>query len=165
MEQQAVITIGGIALPIGATAAEMVDQVTTEVKLAPIRFSFDFRMVRFTCNCEDLADGTVRVRVAARVGIIPFTAESTSARATVITIAQQAERELGGGIALVNGYIVAQFKAILRKPISATSIISAVTVFLIRLGPYLELLGEVIELPLAQQARKSAVKPGWRNKP
>jgi hypothetical protein len=164
MNEQSVITIGGITLPLGTTAADMVDQVTTQVKLAPIRFTFDYRQVRFTCNCDDREDGTIAVKLVARLGIVPFTAESAAARSAVQTIADSARRDLNGGVSISEGYVVAQFQTSLAKPISATSIISAVAITLIRLNPYLGLLGEIIELPLAQQARKSAIRPPWRPK-
>lgn len=162
MEQQAVFTIGGIALPLGLSAAEMVDQVTTQVKLSPIHFSFNYRQVGFTCNCEDLADGTVQVNLEGRMGVVPFTAESTAARRAVMTIAEYAQRDLKGFVSVSNGYVMAHYRTVLQKPISATSIISSLIVFLVSLNPYIALLGEVIELPLTQHARKSAVRPAWR---
>lgn len=164
MKQQPVITLGGISVPLGTTAADMVDQVTTQVKLAPIRFSFDYRQVRFTCNCDDRDDGTIVVRLVGRLGIVPFTAESSLARTAVMTIAESARRDLNGAVSIIDGHVAAHFQSVLPKPIAATSIISAVAVFLLKLNPYLSLLGDVIELPLAQQARKSAIRPGWRSK-
>lgn len=163
MEQQAVFTIGGIALPLGLTAAEMVDQVTNQVKLSPIHFSFNYRQVGFTCTCEDQSDGTVLVALAGRLGVVPFTAESNAARRAVTTIADYAHRDLKGCVSVRNGYVTAHYQTVLQKPISATSIISSLIVFLVSLNPYIALLGEVIDLPLAQKARKSAVRPRWRD--
>jgi hypothetical protein len=130
------------------------------------KFDFGFRDIRFVGQVDPRPNGT-HLKLVGDVGPMPFSAESLAARAGLARIIAASGDVLGGHPLRVNqGRILAGVEADLGQPITATALVAAVALFLVRLSPYLDLIAVYVRPPLASaRPGEPAIRAEWRRAP
>jgi len=130
------------------------------------QFDFGYRDIRFVGQVGSAAEA-IRLKVVGDVGPMPFSAESLPARAGLGRIVAEAGSVLGGTPFKVNqGRIFAGMETELDAPLTATALVAAVALFLVRLSPYLDLIAVYIRPPLAPaRPGETSLRPEWRRPP
>ncbi|WP_235720778.1 hypothetical protein [Magnetospirillum molischianum] len=155
---------GGWALPIDPGSV-LRDGSGKALPLADGTTQFDFRYrdIRFAARVE-VDHGSVTLRVVGDVGPMPYSAESTQARAGLTRICAVANESLvGARLRVAQGRILLGKDITLETPPTATALVSAVVEFILPTRPYLELISVYLRPPLAPaRAGETALQPQWR---
>lgn len=130
------------------------------------KFDFGFRDIRFVGQVDPRPNGA-HLKLVGDVGPMPFSAESLPARSGLARIVVAAVDVLGGHPLRVNqGRILAGYETDLGQPITATALVAAVSLFLVRLTPYLDLIAVYVRPPLASaRPGESPIRAAWRRAP
>ncbi len=134
--------------------------------LAPIQFDFVFADIRFACRCEDGpsdGDGEAQLKVVGDAGALPFTAESPGGRAALAAIIAAGNDHLGPVFKVTQGRKLVGTECDLRRPVTATGLMSTVVAFVLPTRPYLDLIAEVVRPPMqAAKPGENPLRPAWR---
>jgi hypothetical protein len=166
MSQSKSLTLGGLSLPLDTQAILSGDDAPTlAMGDGIIKFDFGFRQVRFVGQL-DMARGKARLRLVGDLGPMPFSAESTAARAGLARIVEAANTHLGAGTFRVTlGRVLLGGDFAIPVPVDATGLVTGSTRFLVPALPYMELIALYVRPPLAPaRVGESAVRPEWRKK-
>ncbi|SEH30940.1 hypothetical protein [Magnetospirillum fulvum] len=130
------------------------------------QFDFHYRDIRFAGRVE-VDHGCVTLRVVGDVGPMPYSAESTQARAGLARICAVANESLAGArLRVAQGRILLGTDLRLETPPTATALVSAIVEFLLPARPYLELIAVYLRPPLAPaRSGETALQPEWRKRP
>ncbi|MTJ84020.1 MAG: hypothetical protein F8N37_23790 [Telmatospirillum sp.] len=111
------------------------------------QFRFVYQRIPFSVTCRD-ADATegALLHVTGDVGVMPFSAESVTARSGLKTVIEAANRHLGDRFAITAGRIRVAAGLPVPRPVTAVGIVSALTLFLLPVRPYLETIA-VFQVP------------------
>ncbi|CAA7626787.1 conserved hypothetical protein [Candidatus Terasakiella magnetica] len=159
-------TLGGKTLPIDLhTAWDAEDGKPLSVGDGEVQFDFDFRDIRFVGRCREIGDHA-QLKLVGDVGPMPFSAESPAARQGLGQIIEAANLHMGGeNFRTSQGRILLGNDLTFPAPITATGLVTAVSLFLLPALPYLELVAMYIRPPLAPAKRgESAVRLEWRRR-
>lgn len=155
------LIIGGICLPLDVEALEALPIDPGGV----FHFDFVYRDIRFAVRYEECADCGL-LRVVGDVGPMPFSAESPDARAGLRRIMEHANEGLTAQFRLSQGRVALGVDTRLERPVTATRLISNVTLLLIPAAAYLDVISIYLRPPLAQaKPGESALRREWRRKP
>lgn len=130
------------------------------------QFDFRYRDIRFVGRVE-VDHGSVTLRVVGDVGPMPYSAESTQARAGLTRICAVANEQLAKArLRVAQGRILLGVDIQLETPPTATALVSAIAEFLLSARPYLELIAVYLRPPLAPaRSGETALQPEWRKRP
>lgn len=143
-----IIKIGKYQLPLTSDHLDQMDGQFHDIRLDPISFFFEYRRIKFKCSCHHkTSDGLPILTLAAKLGAIPFTAQSALGRRAALTIVKAAHAHLKGAITLHKDIIVFKHSQPVETPVTSTILVSGIVTSIHQLDPYLNLLGEVIGLP------------------
>ncbi len=159
-------TLGGKALPVDLhTVWTDDDGQALTVSDGVIQFDFGYRDIHFAGRLEQAA-GQAHLKLVGDLGPMPFSAESPAARAGLARIIEAANADLGAeAFRVTQGRVLLGSDMAVAVPVSATGLVTPVTLFLLPAEPYLELIAMYIRPPLATAKRgESAVRPEWRKK-
>jgi len=155
---------GGWALPIDPGSV-LRDGSGKALPLADgtTQFDFHYRDIRFVGRVE-VDHGSVTLRVVGDVGPMPYSAESTQARAGLARICAVANDSLKRArLRVAQGRILLGTDIALETPPTATALVTAIVEFLLPAQPYLELIAVYVRPPLAPaRAGETALQPEWR---
>jgi len=146
------INVGGFNLPLSDGAIKDLSESLHDITLEPIVFTFEYRQIKFRCTCDDDEQGKAKLGLFAKLGRIPFTAETPYGRMAALTIAKAANRDLKGIIGVNDGAIILNDIKTIPTPVTATGLISAIVVAIGSVMPYVSLLFEIIGPPLPKTA-------------
>ena len=166
MSEAKTFTLGGKKLPVDLhTVWTDDDGQTLTMSDGIVQFDFGYRQIRFAGRLEQ-TEGKAHLKLVGDLGPMPFSAESTAARAGLARIIEAANAHLGAGLFRVTqGRILLGDDLTIEIPVSATGLMTPVTGFLLSAEPYLELIALYIRPPLAATKRgESAVRPEWRRR-
>jgi multisubunit Na+/H+ antiporter MnhC subunit len=147
MHKSRTLNIGGHTLPISTEALTELNLAEHDLSQHPISFDFKYRRILFKCTCDHQTVGQAMVHLNARIGAVPFTAQSPYARSTTLAIAQAAHQHLGGTISIKNGYVFFEIQNPMTSPVTSASLMTAIVIAIARINPYLALLSEIIPPP------------------
>ncbi len=164
MSKTKTFSLGGKALPIDIhTVWVDGDGQQLSVGDGVTRFDFACRGIRFVCRLEQ-AEGRARLALRGDLGPLPFSAESPAARFGLIRIADAACEALGSAVFRIDGgRLILGSDFDIPVPVTAVGLMSAVTLFLVPLMPYMEIIAIYLRPPLEPcKPGESAVRPEWR---
>ena len=114
-------------------------------------FHFRYRDILLSVRFD--SDGTKAVAdIVGDIGTMPFSAESHLQRHSLVAIIADANAHLGPVFDVDNGLIRLKASLPLDNPVTAVGLVSALTLFLLPLKPYLETMA-VVRLLSAGSAR------------
>ncbi|PKU23734.1 hypothetical protein [Telmatospirillum siberiense] len=154
MQHSSNLILGELKLPFDEGGdAELIER-------RDFKFRFAYREIPFFAHFR--ADAS-RIEVSGDVGPMPFSAESSLARIELQTVLDAANAHLGETFLIREGRIGLVGGASVSLPVTAVGLITALTLLLIKLRPYLETI-EVFLLPPgeARASGETALRPGWR---
>ncbi len=165
------ITLRGFTLPLDGVpldVSDMIDQrgEAMATAMAPIKFDFVYADIRVSCRCDQQDGGGSHLRILGNAGVLPYTAESPSARAAIHAIVEAANQVLGPTFRLTNGHILMSGERTLPPPVNATALVSEVVRFLVPAKPYLSVIADVVRPPMApaEGGDTQPVRLEWRRR-
>jgi hypothetical protein len=118
----------------------------------PLCRKFDFSFVYCDIPCAAVLreeGGEAELTVTARLGPLPFSAESARARGSLQAIIDAANQSLGGVFTVTDGQIRLTLTAHAPGPVGAVTVVTAVTRLLVPVKPYLACLALFLTPPWA----------------
>lgn len=114
-----------------------------------IQFGFQYRGIPFVVSAHSKDDGTTRMSTVASLGVLPYTAENPSSRATALKIMDAAVGDLGGRIRLTDKQRIELIENIhLDVPLTPSVLLTRTAELVLQAKPYLELLACVVKPPI-----------------
>jgi hypothetical protein len=114
-----------------------------------LEFTFEYRGFLFAVRTES-NDHSARMRFHAHLGNLPYSAESLGKRADALAIAVAAGRALGGRVQTTREQWILLFEEMLfEEPLTPVVLMSGTVRLLLEAQPFLELLTQVVEPPVA----------------
>ncbi len=114
-----------------------------------LEFTFEYRGFLFAVRTES-NDHSARMRFHAHLGNLPYSAESLGKRADALAIAVAAGRALGGRVQTTREQWILLFEEMLfEEPLTPVVLMSGTARLLLEAQPFLKLLAQVVEPPVA----------------
>lgn len=161
------LLLGDRILPLDMQALavdECGDMVTVDCSF-PLRFGFVIHGVPFAAVLDESDEG-IGLSLLGELGPMPYSAEAVQARVNLHAVIDAANEHLGPHLEVSNdGRMLLHRRAIIRGPLTAVNIISAIARLLLPSAGYLECVAAFVRPPaLAAKQGESAVLPEWRNR-
>ena len=114
-----------------------------------LEFTFEYRGFLFAVRTES-NDHSGHMRFHAHLGNLPYTAESLAKRANALAIVAAAGRALGGRVQTTREQRILLFEEMrFEEPLTPVVLMSSTVRLLLEAQPFLELLAQVVEPPVA----------------
>ncbi len=114
-----------------------------------LEFTFEYRGFLFAVRMES-NDHNGHMRFHAHLGNLPYSAESVRRRADALTIVAAAGRALGGRVQTTREQRILLFEEMrFEEPLTPVVLMSSTVRLLLEAQPFLELLAQVVEPPVA----------------
>ncbi len=111
---------------------------------APLSFTFSWRNIDFTGSFEGRDDG-IRLVLDSNLANIPYTGEDAATRHNLLAVVDASRDERAGKLRVIDGRKIV-FKSEIEMPTdpvgTVDSIVATLTVLVLRVAPYLDLLAE-----------------------
>jgi|GEM_PF-971537 len=127
------------------------------------RFTFVWRMMKFQASYHE--ESGAKMDLTADVGPLPYSAESPQARVDLKAIVAEVNGVLGPVFQVRGGKITLHRQLPVTLPVTAVGLVTALTSFLLQLGPYLDCLSTVMATPLEVSKGAPRLRPNYRRKP
>ena len=114
-----------------------------------LEFTFEFLGFLFAVRTES-NDHSGHMRFHADLGNLPYSAESSGKRADALAIVAAAGRALGGRVQTTREQRILLFEEMrFEEPLTPVVLMSSAVRLLLEVQPFLELLAQVVEPPMA----------------
>ena len=114
-----------------------------------LEFTFEYRGFLFAVRTES-NDHSGHMRFHAHLGNLPYSAESSAKRANALAIVAAAGRALGGRVQTTREQRILLFEEThFEEPLTPVVLMSSTVRLLLDVQPFLELLAQVVETPVA----------------
>ena len=162
MPFKSLLAHGDLPLDLHSLAITEHGELVWRAKPAPINFSFVYGGIRFAASlAEEIDAKRGHLKLVGDVGPMPFSAESVSARASLVAIIEAANDSLGGVFKVSReNRILLGHEFELAAPVTAVGLIEAVAGFLLGAVAYLDCIGVFLHL----RPGESTLNPVWRRR-
>ena len=144
-------------IPLHRLGRDADGRVVLRERAGPVRFEFTYLGQTVHGEIED-SETHSRLRLRAELGRIPYSAESKDWRQNVLALVESANEALAGAVRTTpDQRIVAVYDDELMSPMTGAMMIGAITHFLLRIRPYLELI--LMIAPRVRRTRKAFTFP------
>ena len=132
------------APPLKIAAAGAYDELLRRVAASPQSFNFDWRGVKFMARLDG-HDGGLRLTLHSDLTALPYSAENAGERKELLAVVDAIGTDRESKFRVVCGQkIVIEDSIDLTQTVGSTvnSIVTSLTILVLRLAPYLDLLAE-----------------------
>lgn len=141
--QQFSLFLGPHRVPLDITLLA-VDDGGQSIGVGRKEFSFHFRYRGLGYSARFCDDGkAAMLDLSARLGPIPFSAESLAQRQALSSALKAVNADLGPVLSAQQGHIALATRLALPVPVTAVGLLSALAQFFLRLRPYLDLMAMI----------------------
>lgn len=113
-------------------------------------FEFTFEYLGFLFAVKAAADGNkTNMQVRANLGVIPYTVEGPTRRATAMEVLSCAAEHLGGRVKISSGQrIMLSENYVFDEPLTPVMILTKATMLMLRAKAFLQLMARVVDPPM-----------------